>query len=95
MGYLGLLMGLLLGAALAWNGVQLGIGRLVAYGPGFVAAGLLTLWPTVLGGLAARLPAQGAAGAVGFGAMGVLMALAGAIGLARYLRRHPLPREEA
>lgn len=95
MRYLGLLMGLLLGAALAWNGVELGIGRLVAYGPGFVAAGLLTLWPAALGGLAARLPAQGAAGAVGFGVMGVLMALAGAIGFARYLRRHPLPREEA
>lgn len=89
-----LLLGLLLGGALAWNGLDLGMPRLVAYGVGFVAAGVLTVWPAALRLLAARLPAQAVAGALGFGVVGIIMALVGAVCFGRYLRQHP-PIDEA
>jgi len=94
MRYFGLLLGLLLGGALAWNGLDLGMPRLVAYGVGFVAAGVLTVWPAALRLLAARLPAQAVAGALGFGVVGIIMALVGAVCFGRYLRQHP-PIDEA
>ena len=65
MSHFGLLIGLMLGATLVWNGAALGLKRLIGYGGAMAAAGMLSEWRA----LGAALPVAHAASRAARGAM--------------------------
>lgn len=92
MSHFGLLIGLLLGAVMIWNGQELGLRRLIGYGGAMALAGMLCERRALGARLPVRLAAPELPGALFFAPLGLAMLGIGVALFARFLRTHPVRR---